>query len=177
MVGETIRVEIRRSDPGARRTFALPRRASLVVLDLILAAAREDPSLCYRYSCRSGYCGTCTVALDGHPVLACRTPVPPGARAVEIGPLPGFPIVRDLVVDVRPFTDRWAAAGGRLEPRAPAATPTRSRRFVDEALDCISCGACVAACDLSGADRPFLGPAALTRAMVVIADERTTDRR
>jgi succinate dehydrogenase / fumarate reductase iron-sulfur subunit/fumarate reductase iron-sulfur subunit len=186
-----IRLTIERSDPGARREFAIDPADVHVVLDLLAQAARDDPSLAYRYSCRSGFCGTCTVVVDGRPGLACQTVV--SDDRVHIAPLGGFPVVRDLVVDPTPLASRMAAASG------PAVRPTADRdidaatadlgpdgpprpidvggaTLADDSIDCIACGACFAACDMSAADRPFLGPAALTRAMVVIADPATPDR-
>jgi succinate dehydrogenase / fumarate reductase iron-sulfur subunit/fumarate reductase iron-sulfur subunit len=117
--------------------------------------------------------------------------VPDGGRTVHLAPLGGFPVVRDLVVDPAPFAARWEAVGARLavdlgdpgEPTEPADAdaPTGPRPLdaagrddIEPSLDCISCGACFAACDLSALDRAFLGPAALTRAMVVLADPRDT---
>jgi succinate dehydrogenase/fumarate reductase iron-sulfur protein len=185
-----VRLTIERSEPGARRDFAIEAEGMHVILDLLAGAAREDPSLWFRYSCRSGYCGTCTVAVDGRPGLACQTTIPSRGR-VHVAPLGGFPVIRDLVVDPAPLVARMAEAGGgplRTTPDALAATiaadddglprpldPDRAT-LADDSADCITCGACYAACDMSAADRPFLGPAALTRAMVVLADPATPDR-
>jgi succinate dehydrogenase / fumarate reductase iron-sulfur subunit/fumarate reductase iron-sulfur subunit len=183
-----IRLTIDRSDPAARRDFALDADGLHVVLDLLAGAARQDPSLAYRYSCRSGYCGTCTVVVDGRPGLACQTVVPDRGR-VHVGPLGGFPVVRDLVVDPGPLVTRMAdAVGGPVRSGSAAAVADlaadgpprpidpRAGTLADDSADCITCGACYAACDMSAADRPFLGPAALTRALVVIADPATPDR-
>ena len=187
----SLRLVVTRSEPGARREFLVLRRGAYVVLDLIAAAARTDPSLYFRYSCRSGYCGTCTILVDGRPALACQTTLPTSAGVVHVAPLGGFPVVRDLVVDPAPFAARWTAVDGRLAPVArpaeeedavqsippgPRPLDTESRRPIDESLDCISCGACFAACDLSTSDGAFFGPAALTRAMVLVADRRDADR-
>ena len=174
-----IRVTVVRSDPTATRSFDLPRRQPTIVLDLLLAIQRErDPSLSFRYSCRVATCGTCTVRVDGLPVLACQAIVAEGASAVRIEPLAGLPVVRDLVVDQAPFFERWA----RIEPfapaiaaaDAPAVVPPASdeRRAIDPTLDCISCGACFSACGVAGDGRRFLGPAALNRAMTLVADSR-----
>jgi len=191
--GPSVRVEVARSDPDAQRAFEVPAEAVRVVLDLLAEIGRQDPSLYFRYSCRSGFCGTCTVLLDGRAVLACQTVVPVGDGIVSLAPLGGFPVVRDLVVDPAPFAERWDAVGARLsvdpgglaqaqgsdaaalaEPVAPVPLDPAGRDIIEPSLDCISCGACFAACDLSALDRAFLGPAALTRAMVVIADPRDT---
>ena len=56
--------------------------------------------------------------------------------------------------------------------RARSRRATRSRADVESGLDCVGCGACWSACDLTGAKQGFLGPAALNRAMVLSADTR-----
>jgi succinate dehydrogenase/fumarate reductase iron-sulfur protein len=181
----SIEVRIARSDPAARATFAVPRAEAWVVLDLVARAAVDDPTLAYRYSCRSGFCGSCTVLLDGRPVLGCQAPVP-HVPVVHLAPIGGLPVVRDLVVDPTPFAVRWdavmpsIAADATLPdealPRPLAAGFGAEGSVRADSLDCISCGACFAACDMAALDRPFLGPAALTRAMVAIADPRDTGR-
>lgn len=154
-----------------------------MVLDLIAQAASQDPTVAFRYSCRSGLCGTCTVLLDGRPVLACQTPVP-SAPAADLAPLGGYPVVRDLVVDPTPFVERWdrampAVVGAEMAadalPRPIGPAPGALGSAADS-IDCISCGACFAACDMAGAGTTFLGPAALTRAMVATADHRDVSR-
>lgn len=191
--GPSVRVEVARSDPEARHAFVVSAAAVRVVLDLLAEIGRQDPSLYFRYSCRSGFCGTCTILLDGRAVLACQTVVPVGDGTISLAPLGGFPVVRDLVVDPAPFAERWEAVGARLaveptgagrpdasdadahaEQAGPRPLGPAGREDIDPSLDCISCGACFAACDLSALDRVFLGPAALTRAMVVLADPRDT---
>ena len=191
--GTALQVEVARSDPGAQHRFSVPRDGMRVVLDVLAEVGRQDPSFAFRYSCRTGFCGTCTVLLDGRAILACGTRVPDGAGTVHLAPLGGFPVIRDLIVDPAPFAERWEAVGARLEIDADAAPGDAAggdpssvdvpgprpldgagRDVIEPSLDCISCGACFAACDLSALDRAFLGPAALTRAMVVIADPRDT---
>ncbi len=174
-----IRVTVARSDPAAARSFELARRDPTVVLDLLLAIQRErDASLAFRYSCRVATCGTCTVRVDGLPVLACQAIVADGASAIRIEPLAGLPVVRDLVVDQAPFFERWerieAFAPAIAASHVPAVVPPASdeRRAIDPTLDCISCGACFSACGVAGDGRRFLGPAALNRAMTLVADSR-----
>lgn len=175
----TIEVTIERSDPDARRTFVVERARSMVVLDLLVAIWQgDDPTLAFRYSCRIAACGTCTVRLDGRPVLACQAVVDPAWRSVRIEPLGGLPVVRDLIVDLAPFQERWAAVTPSFVADGPAAGEAAvppdadERRAIDANLDCITCGACYAACGMASADVPFLGPAALNRAMVLAADRR-----
>lgn len=175
----TVEVTVARSDPAAQRDFQVERFRPMVVLDLLIAIQQEhDPSLAFRYSCRVAACGTCTVRVDGRPVLACQTIVEDDRRAARIEPLGGLPVVRDLIVDLGPFFDRWrrvtpflVPVGADREPeRAVVAAPDRGA--IDEGLDCITCGACFAACGMAAAGASFLGPAALLRAMSLVADRR-----
>jgi succinate dehydrogenase / fumarate reductase iron-sulfur subunit/fumarate reductase iron-sulfur subunit len=102
----------------------------------------------------------------------------PLADAIRLEPLPGFAVVQDLVVDTAPFWSAWRRAHAwfveRREGCEPVVLPEGdpSRMLVDEGLDCIACGACWSACDLTGKDGAFIGPAALTRAMTLVADTR-----
>jgi succinate dehydrogenase / fumarate reductase iron-sulfur subunit/fumarate reductase iron-sulfur subunit len=176
---QTVRVTVGRSIPADRTDFVVARFAPMMVLDVLLAIQREhDPSLAFRYSCRVGMCGTCTVRLDGRAVLACQTPLEPDRDAIRLDPLSGLPVVRDLIVDMRPFFDEWARAKPYFVPAAVDGEPARippdapERRIIDPALDCITCGACYSGCGIASYRRDFLGPAALNRAMVLIADSR-----
>lgn len=175
----TVAVTIGRSDPLARATFAVPRGDPMMVLDLLLAIQREqDPTIGFRFSCRVAMCGTCTVRMNGRAVLACQTRVEPDWTAVRLDPLAGLPVVRDLVVDMTPFFDEWARVTPYFVPReerdepATIAPDAPERLLIDLQLACITCGACYSSCEIASVDREFLGPAALNRAMVLIADSR-----
>lgn len=174
-----MRVRVHRSDPGAHECFDVERIEPMTVLDALLAVQRDhDATLGFRFSCRVAMCGTCTVRVDGRSALACQTPVPGDAEEVRVDPVAGLPVIRDLLVDTRPFWDEWARITPYLVPRAdlhePAVVPPDSdeRRTIDPALDCIGCGACWSSCGVADHRRDFLGPAALNRAMVLIADSR-----
>lgn len=179
----SLRVTVGRSDAAARAAFDVARFEPMMVLDALVAIQREqDPALGFRYSCRVGMCGTCTVRLDGRPVLACQTRIEPTRQEIRLDPLAGLPVVRDLIVDMTPFFEEWARVKPYLVPRPEIAEPARiepeaaERRIIDPALDCITCGACYAGCGIAGYRRDFLGPAALNRAMVLIADSRDAER-
>jgi succinate dehydrogenase / fumarate reductase iron-sulfur subunit/fumarate reductase iron-sulfur subunit len=121
-------------------------------------------------------CGTCGVRVDGRSTLACRTVLDGDVDTVEVAPLAGLPVVRDLIVDTRPFWAEWA----RVKPwfvaadDAPERIPvgTREAELVDGALGCISCGACYSTCEVARHGNDYLGPAALNRALALIADPR-----
>lgn len=174
-----VRVSVGRSDPAAATTFEVERFEPMMVLDLLLAIQREqDPSLAFRFSCRVAMCGTCTVRLNGRAILACQTRVEPDWTAVRLDPLAGLPVVRDLIVDMGPFFDEWARVKPYFVPVEGLDEPARirpdapERRLIDPQLNCITCGACYSSCGIAGYRRDFLGPAALNRALVLIADSR-----
>lgn len=174
-----LQVRLVRSDPRDRAEFTIQTFTPMTVLDVLLTIQREhDPSIGFRFSCRVAMCGTCTVRVDGRSALACQSVVAPQTRSLVIGPMAGFPVIRDLVVDTAPFWAEWARITPYLEPHPGSTEPAQvapdspERQAIDPALDCIQCGACFSSCGIAGADRTFLGPAALTRAMVLIADSR-----
>jgi succinate dehydrogenase/fumarate reductase iron-sulfur protein len=174
-----LRVQVKRSDESCQSAFEVERTEPMMVLDVLLAIQRQvDPSLGFRYSCRVAMCGTCTLRLDGRTVLACQTPVPTDTDDIRLAPIAGLPVVRDLIVDTAPFWEQWAQVTPYLVPREdltePAVVPPDSaeRQLIDPSLDCIGCAACFSSCGIADSGRTFLGPAALNRAMTLIADSR-----
>lgn len=133
-----------------------------------------DSSLAFRVNCRAGMCGSCALRVDGRERLACQTPLALVGDSVRIEPLRHLPVLRDLVVDLSPFFEKY----GRIHPEFKAGGTSRAktlleRELVDRALNCISCGACYSACDVVGLNPRFLGPAALARAWALVGDRRS----
>jgi succinate dehydrogenase/fumarate reductase iron-sulfur protein len=131
------------------------------VLD-VLRSIFEGPSgdLAFQYACRIGRCGTCSVRVNGKPVLACQE------RATDdmvVEPLAPFPVLRDLVVDRGAADEKYRQL--RLTPQREAPHPARRERISPETArdvgslgSCISCMVCVSTCP-AVADRRFDGPA------------------
>lgn len=172
-------MRVHRTSPDARTTFRVKRIEPMTVLDALLAVQRDhDATLGFRFSCRVAMCGTCTVRVDGRSALACQAPVDPDAQEVRVDPVAGLPVIRDLLVDTRPFWEEWARVTPYLVPREDLSEPavvapdSPERNQIDPSLDCIGCGACWSSCGVADHRRDFLGPAALNRAMVLIADSR-----
>jgi fumarate reductase iron-sulfur subunit len=167
---------------GTFRRYDVPRLASQTVLDVVTHVQRHvDPSLAYRYACRVGMCGSCAMTVNGKARWTCRTHVDAVARdgSLEIAPLNNLPIVRDLVVDMTPFFDKWAAVRGRFEPTrtrsddfAKVPPDSRARRAIDATIECIGCAVCYASCDVVGWKPDYVGPAALNRAFTLVNDVR-----
>jgi fumarate reductase iron-sulfur subunit len=181
-----LHVRIWRGDAeGGFRAYQVPRQESQTVLDVVTYVQRQlDATLAYRFACRVGMCGSCAMTVNGVARWTCRTHVSKvidDQSALEIAPLNHLPIVRDLVTDMAPFFDQWAAASGQFSgaktrhddfatvpPDAPA------RRAIDAAIECIGCGVCYASCDTVAWNPAYLGPAALNRVWTLVQDARDT---
>jgi fumarate reductase iron-sulfur subunit len=166
--------------------YRVPDRASQTVLDVVIHVQRHlEPTLAYRFACRVGMCGSCAMTVNGRPRWTCRTHVAKVAAAgrLEIAPLRNLPVIRDLVVDMSAFFEKWRAAQGRFVPDpAPAhefaaiRPDSPDRREADAGIECINCAVCYAACDVVSWIPEYLGPAALTRAWTLVNDRRDGDR-
>jgi fumarate reductase iron-sulfur subunit len=162
------------------QSYGVEVSADTTVLDALVAIQRrQDPTLAFRYACRVGMCGSCAMVVNGRERWACRTRLAAlGSAPVDIRPLYHFPLLRDLVVDMAPFTARQRALGAAFVPGADATTyasiPATSaeRHLIDGAIECIGCGMCLSACTMVAANDRFPGPAALNRAFTVQRDRR-----
>lgn len=183
-------VEIWRFDPeqdtAARLvTYRVPRRDKMTVLDALMYIQRyHDRSLAFRYACRLGMCGTCTVMVNGIPRWACRTAI--GRLATEtlrLAPLQHLPVIKDVLVDYAPLVAKYREARpffvpAQEAPEMAAISPaSRERQAIDAHLECITCGACYASCTMLTHDPDYLGPAALNRAFTLVRDSRDGARR
>ncbi len=179
----TLAVSVWRGGSDGRfQTFMVPRLDAQTVLDVVTHIQRRlDPSLAYRFACRVGMCGSCSMTVNGEPRWTCRTHVANVERngKLEIAPLAHLPIVRDLVTDMREFFDKWARARGQFQPTktrrddvARVAPSSTGRLAIDAAIECIGCGVCYAACEVVAWNPDYLGPAALNRAWTLVNDVR-----
>lgn len=178
-----LRVSVwRGADKGEYVRYTVPRFKNQSVLDVVTYIHRHlDPTLSYRFSCRVGMCGSCAMTVNGTPRWTCRTQVAKVSRQgrLKLAPLSNMTIIKDLVVDMTEFFDKWTRAAGQFESSAMAAdgfavvSPRSAKRqAVDEAIECIGCGVCYSACDLVRWRPDYLGPAALNRAWSLVMDVR-----
>ena len=110
MTQQTARLRIRRAigdGPSRYDEFTVPFEEGATVLDaLIWLRSERDPSLAIRYSCISAnVCKECTIAIDGIADYACTTRLRPDA-VTTLDPLPGKPVLRDLITETRPPRER-----------------------------------------------------------------------
>ena len=179
-----MRVDVFRFGRGAGEAvqeYDVDARSGMTVLDALVEIQRnQDPTLAFRYACRVGMCGSCALVINGRERWACRTLLASlRGKTVTLRPLYHFPLVCDLVVDMKPFVDKMRAVAGQFVPQETSSTPNtsapaRSERpaAIDDAIECIGCGSCLSACTMVGHDVRFAGPAALNRAFTLQADAR-----
>jgi len=161
----------------------LPEGKDLMVLDVLELAKQQDPSVVYRRSCREGVCGSDGMNINGNNGLACITPmssvVKPGGKLV-LRPLPGLPVIRDLVVDMSVFYKQYEKIKPYLinDTAPPAIERLQSpedREKLDGLYECILCACCSTNCPSFwwNPDK-FIGPAGLLQAYRFLADTRDT---
>ena len=152
-----------------------------MLLDLILKARLQDDSLTIRKSCREGVCGSDAININGRNGLACITPIRSLKEPVELRPLPSFPVIRDLVVDLTEFFRQYRSIKpyvvdeGPLPERERLQSPAERERL-DGLYECILCACCTAQCPSFwwNPDK-FVGPAGLLQAYRFLADSRDRD--
>ena len=170
------------SDESRQETFSVDVVEEATLLDVLDVIKDEvDGSLTYRKSCRMAVCGSCGMRMDGAAVLACKTPMRPVVEAGEvpvISPMGNLPVLKDLVVDMEPFWEKFRAIKPYLDDGGEE-PPVKEWRVQQEELDrvmtealCIQCGCCVSECNSMEADPDFLGPAALAKAARFVNDVR-----
>ncbi|MDA8665576.1 succinate dehydrogenase iron-sulfur subunit [Litoricolaceae bacterium] len=159
---------------------SLPEGKDLMVLDVLNLIKERDQSLSYRRSCREGVCGSDGVNMNGKNGLACITPVSEVATSgkLVVRPLPGLPVIRDLVVDmgvfykqyqrIKPYLQNSTPAGGRERLQSP-----EDRAKLDGLYECILCACCSTSCpSFWWNPEKFVGPSGLLQAYRFLADTR-----
>lgn len=160
----------------------VPEGSDLMVLDVLEMLKAEDPSLSFRRSCREGVCGSDGINMNGKNGLACITPLSEAAPRgkLELRPLPGLPVIRDLVVDLTQFYQQYEKVKPWLinDAAPPAQERLQSpeeREKLDGLYECILCACCTTSCPSFwwNPDK-FVGPAGLLQAYRFLADSRDT---
>ena len=151
---------------------------AVMLLDALLLLKQQDDSLGFRRSCREGVCGSDAMNINGRNGLACILPLHELKQPIKIRPLPGMPVIRDLIVDLTQFYNQYRAVKPWLsnndpEPEIERLQSPADRDKLDGLYECILCACCTTACPSFwwNPDK-FLGPAALLQAWRFLADSR-----
>jgi len=162
---QTYKVEIRR--PGM-----------LMLEGLNQIKWEQDTTLTFRRSCREGVCGSDGINVNGVNMLSCMTKIEDlGADHIVIQPLPGMPVMRDLVTDVDDFFEKFITVKPYLIRKSPDPDKEfyqspEDRKKLDGLYECILCGCCSSSCPSYWADKKYLGPNAFLRAYRYLIDSR-----
>lgn len=150
----------------------------MMLLDALKRLKGLDETLTFRHSCGEGVCGSDAMNINGRNGLPCTTPLTELKEPVVLRPLPGRPVIRDLVVDLSQFYKQYRAAQPYLivhepEPEVERLQSPEERERLNGLYECILCACCSTACPSYwwNPDK-FLGPAALLQAYRFLADSR-----
>ena len=149
-----------------------------MLLDALIYIKSTDDSLSLRRSCREGVCGSDAMNINGKNGLACITKIEDLKEPVVLRPLPGLPVIRDLVVDMSQFFKQFHSVKPYLNSSTPAPDRERiqtpeDRSKLDGLYECILCACCSTSCPSFwwNPDK-FVGPAGLLQAYRFLSDSR-----
>ncbi len=164
-------------------TLEVEEGSDMMVLDALIALKEQDATLAFRRSCREGVCGSDGINMNGKNGLACVTPLSAlmNGKSIVIRPLPGLPVVRDLIIDMEQFYANYAKVKPFLineENHPPVREHLQSpeeRAQLDGLYECIMCACCSTSCPSFwwNPDK-FVGPAGLLAAYRWLVDSRDT---
>jgi len=150
----------------------------MMLLDALKILKEQDPSLGFRRSCGEGVCGSDGMNINGVNGLACITSLSDLKQPVEINPLPGLPVIRDLIIDMEQFYKQYREVKPYLTikdplPEAELKQTPKERDKLDGLYECVLCACCSTSCPSFwwNPDK-FLGPAALLQAGRFLQDSR-----
>jgi succinate dehydrogenase / fumarate reductase, iron-sulfur subunit len=179
-----VTLRIRRYNPELDQaphweTYTVPAEPTDRVLDLLHQVKwYQDGTLTFRRSCAHGVCGSDAMLINGRNRLACEYLVKEAGSQITVEPMRGVPVIKDLLVDMEPFWDKYRQvmpflvndeipADGRERRQSPA-----ERERFDDTTKCILCAACTTGCPIYWSDQSYVGPAAIVNAHRFIFDSR-----
>ncbi|ETT06157.1 succinate dehydrogenase iron-sulfur subunit [Providencia alcalifaciens] len=166
-------------------TLEVKEGRDMMLLDALIQLKEQDPTLSFRRSCREGVCGSDGLNMNGKNGLACITPLSALTRSgkkIVIRPLPGLPVIRDLIIDMTQFYTQYEKIRPYLindNKNSPARENLQSpvqREKLDGLYECILCACCSTSCPSFwwNPDK-FIGPAGLLAAYRFLIDSRDTE--
>lgn len=166
-------------------TLEIPAGSDMMLLAALHKIKEQEPTLSFRHSCGEGVCGSDGMNINGKNGLSCITHVSELKQPIVLRPLPGFPVIRDLIVDMTAFYRQYEKVEPYLQndqvppPKERLQSPNE-RAKLDGLYECILCACCTSSCPSYwwNPDK-FIGPAGLLQATRFVDDSRdnATDSR
>ena len=134
--------------------ISYPETGNMMVIDAIRQAQEKDSTVTFRRSCAQGVCGSDGVNMNGQNGLACITPVADviSRGKLEVRPLPGLPVIKDLIVDMKPFYEQYEKIKPFLDNEDEVTTgyerlqSPEDRDRLDGLYECVLCACCSTSC-------------------------------
>jgi succinate dehydrogenase / fumarate reductase iron-sulfur subunit len=178
-----VKLRIKRFDPERDdkprwQEYTVPAEPTDRVLDALLQIkGYQDGTLALRRSCAHGVCGSCAMRINNLNRLACKTLVRDVKQPIVVEPLRGLPVIKDLVVDMEPFFEKFRIVKPFLvNEETPPPTEWRQsieeRARFDDTTKCILCASCTTSCPSFWTNSEYLGPASIVQAHRFIFDTR-----
>ncbi len=152
-----------------------------MLLDALFKLKKQDESISFRRSCREGVCGSDAMNINGKNGLACLTNMLTLPQKITLRPLPGLPVVRDLIVDMSQFFKQYHSikpyiVNETVPPEKERLQSQEDREELNGLYECILCACCSTSCPSFwwNPDK-FVGPAGLLAAYRFVADSRDHD--
>lgn len=149
-----------------------------MLLDVLIHLKAQDQTLSFRRSCREGVCGSDAMNINGKNGLARTTNLNALPRHIVLRPLPGLPVIRDLIVDMTDFFKQYQSIKPYLindtaPPERERLQSPQERDQLDGLYECILCACCSSACPSYwwNPDK-YVGPAGLLQAYRFLVDSR-----
>lgn len=177
------RIRIKRFDPERDRAphwqeYEVPVEPTDRLLDALHHIKWHlDGTLTLRRSCAHGICGSDAMMINGRNQLACKVLMKDAGRRVTVEPIRGMRVIKDLVVDMEPFFEKYRAMLPYLithddPPEQERLQSPEDRARFDDTTKCILCAACTTSCPIYWANNEYVGPAAIVNAHRFIFDSR-----
>jgi len=151
----------------ASKQYELDKKIDMLLDTLIYIQENIDPSLSFKYNCRSGVCGSCAVRVNGVEKLACDCKIEEGAI---VEPLKNLPVVKDLIVESANISSKLQMVEKELYNTHEVTQ--EEIEAIDVESNCILCNSCYSSCPVYEYNQDFIGPFALTRAYRYFNDKK-----
>ena len=167
-----------RESKATFQSYKLDVAPETTVFDAMVRIREEqDSSLAFRGSCSVGFCGDCTLRVNGRQVVSCLVPVGKAHKENElkVEPIRYSDVTKDVMYDIDRFLwDKYKALSPGLVPNGDTQVSDKALQPVRKAMRCTMCGLCDEGCTTIDVDLGFLGPAALTKVYRYAFDPRDT---